>query len=126
MTPLDSIKEGCDGDYTGTLVTKAGVPVPGGQITEVRITYYYLEGSQAGTIINGRNNQKVYGTGSTGEVTIDSNGVMTWALVPNDTPIGDDRLKIEKHRAEFRWVDANGKVGKHVADIPVENLRVAA
>jgi len=119
---LNPAKEGCDALYTAVVRDATGAIVPGGQITGMRLTLYYKGGSMNGQYI--RDYVDVW-TSGTDEIAVDANGVLTFWFKPTDNVIGDDRLTIEVHRAEFRWTTAT-RVGKWWADIPVENFKVAA
>lgn len=121
---LNPAKEGCDALYTAVVRDATGAVVPGGQITGMRLTLYYKGGALNGQYVNSRNYVDVWSSG-TNEVSVDANGVLTFWFKPADNVIGDDRQKIEIHRAEFRWTTAT-RVGKWWVDVPVENFKVAA
>ena len=123
MAALNPAKEGCDALYTAVVRDALGAVVPGGQIVGMRLTLYYKGGTLNGQIVNARNYSDVW-TGGTNEASVGSDGTFTFWFKPADNVIGDDRQKIEVHRAEFRWATST-RIGKWWADIPVENFKVA-
>lgn len=99
-----------------TLVDEDDVPVPASGLTALTLTYYDLDTL---TILNDRQEQDILNANN---VTMDSAGVITWALQQEDTAIVSPALGIEWHRALFTWCWSSGNQGRHEVDIGIENL----
>jgi hypothetical protein len=83
------------------IVDSDEVPVPGTTLTSIALTLY---DEDTGAIINNRDHESVLA----GDVTVDTNGLLTWVLEQADTPILNDKLREEPHVAlfEIAWTAA--------------------
>lgn len=114
-----SVREKTTVKYTATIKDENGTAIPAASLSSLTLTLYNM-GSTARDIINSRDAQNVLNVNN---VTIDSNGIITWSMQPNDNAIIDANKKTERHRAlfVFTW-DAGAKKGTHLVDFDVENL----
>lgn len=112
-----------------TLKDNTGTVVPLASISTVTLTLYdmgtYAPGvSPAVGILNSRDSQNVK---NTNDVTIHpTSGLVTWAMVPDDSVIVTPRRQIERHRAEFHFTTTTGVQLDYQLEIEVLNLRKAA
>lgn len=105
--------------YSFTLKNEAGQPVAAASLTSATLTLYELE---SGTIVNGRSSQNVLNLNN---VTIDSNGLVSWSIQLADVTLLDATRGTEVHRALFlfAWNDGVNAKGKpHEVDLVLQNL----
>lgn len=107
--------------YTGVLRDAAGNPVSSSVLQSFSLTVYEVITQ---TIVNSRNSQDVL---NTNDVTVDTNGLITWYLQKNDNAIvAQTEAPLEIHVAKFvaTWTDVNNKPQQleHEVFIAVQNL----
>ena len=117
----------------GTIQDQTGAVVSASSLTEATLTLYDV---LTGQILNSRDAQDVLGVGSPAEqngVTLygnlqtDTDGStfnFAWLLDPDDNPIVTSRRQLERHRAMFHFVWADGEMLAEF-EIEVVNLRKA-
>ena len=118
---------------TFTILDENGDPVPDSVLTSATLTLFDLltgkaSGSPMQGVINSRGDQDVL---NDNDVTIDGDGLVTWAMQPADNIIVTPRRQIERHRAmfSFAWPGASpGLTGSfdYEFEIEVVNLRKAS
>jgi hypothetical protein len=118
---------------TFTIWDENGDPVPDSILTTAELTLYDLltgkaSGSPMQGVINSRSDQDVL---NDHDVTIDAQGVVTWAMQPEDNIIVTPRRQVERHRAmfSFTWPSASpGRSGSfdYEFEIEVVNMRKAS
>ncbi len=114
----DKILEKTTPKITATIQDENGTAIPAASLTTLTLTLYNREDS-AKTIINSRNAQNVLNANN---VTVDSNGLITWSVQPLDTAILGTASS-ERHRAVFEWTYNSGaKNGKYIIDMTIKNL----
>jgi len=114
---VDVLGEGSSARYTAILKDEAGVLIPVANINTLTLTLFNLKDE---TIINSRNAQDVKNLNN---VTIDSNGLLTWNIQALDTPIVDTTQAFETHRALFSMVwDSSTKQNRWTIDFTIRNL----
>lgn len=116
--------------YTTVLSDESGAVVPGSSLTALTLTLY---DTKSGSVINNRDHQNIL---NTNDVSIDSNGLLTWNLKPADNAIlnpttatspitinGETYQGYETHAAVFHatWSGGN-KAKSHQITIIVANL----
>lgn len=112
------------GTYRGTVVGNDGVtPIPAASLATMVLTLFTVLADGSTTIINGRNHQNVLNANN---VTIDANGLLTWAIQVADTTLVTSTLPFERHQALFEFTTVAGAAGKHPITIVVRNLEQAA
>ena len=112
------------GTYTATVTGNDGVtPVPGASLASITLTLYAIIAAGTVSFINSRDHQNVLNLNN---VTIDGNGLLTWAIQVADTTLVEAALPFERHIALFEWVTATGAAGKHEIILVVKNLSQAA
>lgn len=112
----DPIMEKTTPKITATIQDEDGVAISSANLTTLTLTLYNLSDS---TIINSRSAQNVLNANN---VTVDTNGLMTWSVQTLDTIIVGTS-KYEEHRAVFEWTySAGAKNGKYVIDMSIYNL----
>ena len=106
--------------YTAVLLNELDLPVPVADIVTATLTLYTLVDS-ALTIINGLNASNIK---NVGRGTFDAFGNMAIALIPDDNPVLDPTLVVEKHLMLIQIV-YNGGAGaaRHEVVLPVRNLQ---
>lgn len=114
------VKEGTTSKIVATLLDQDDVPVPGDQLTALKLTLYEQKSK---AIINNRNDQNVL---QQNDVTVDENGILTFKMRVQDNVIVNPRRDVpnEVHVAMFTygWNDGDfGGVGKHECLITVVN-----
>lgn len=82
--------------YQVTLLDEAGAPIPDADLLTLRLTFY--DQDTAG-IINTRTDQDAL---NANDVAV-SNGVVTWSMQVDDTPIVTAGKEHEIHVAEWEW-----------------------
>jgi hypothetical protein len=105
--------------YTAVLKNELEVPVGVTDIVTATLTLYALDANL--TIINGLNasNCKNAGRG-----TIDGSGNIAISLVPDDNPVLDQTLVVEKHLMLLQIVYNGGNgAARHEVVLPVRNLQ---
>ena len=111
--PFFLVNEDSTAIYTAILSDETG-PIPGKDITSINVTLY---DEVSDDIINARDK-------STDNITVNSDGLLTWLLNAADNPILDDKFHEEKHRALFRFSWQGGtKKNEHEVSIFVKNYR---
>ncbi len=118
---------------TFTILDDAGLPVPVSAISVATLTLYDFQTGQIGGspqvgILNNRQDQDVL---NANDVTIDSAGLVTWIMQPEDNIISTERRQIERHRAMFSFTWSIGSptiagASTYECEIEVVNLRKAA
>lgn len=114
--PTHRVKEQQSGLESFTLVDELGVAVPASALTTATLTLSMIP---TGTIVNNRNGQNVLNANN---VTIDGQGVVTWAVQPADMAILDDTRRLEVHRALFIFTWGQNKQLPFEIDFEIENL----
>ncbi len=111
--PFFLVNEDSTAIYTATLSDETG-PIPGTDITSINVTLY---DEVSDDIINARDK-------STDNITVNSDGLLTWLLSAADNPILDDKFHEEKHRAlfQFSW-QGGARKNEHEVSIFVKNYR---
>ena len=113
----DVLSERSSARYTAILKDEAGVVIPAANINTLTLTLFNLKDE---SIINSRSSQNVLNVNN---VTIDSNGLLTWSIQGLDNPIVDNTQAFETHRALFEMVwDSSTKQNKWTIDLTVKNL----
>lgn len=103
--------------YSCTIKDENDTAVPAAQLNTLTLTLYAV---QTGTIINSRSQQNILNANN---VTVNSSGVLTWTMQPNDNIIVNDALDEETHVALFEWTYSSGtKAGKHEVKFVIQNL----
>lgn len=106
--------------YYGFAFTHGGAPLPVTSINTLKLTFYDV---RTDAIINGRDDQDIL---NDNDVTVDVDGVLEWAVQPEDNPIFNTKLRPgarEQHRALFVWTYNGGAdVGIHQVDFLVEQI----
>lgn len=121
-TIFPPIDEGTTPIYTTTLKDEAGLAITGLPFTGARVSYYNMA---TGADINNRNNQNILNANN---VTIDTNGLLTWKLQEADVITTDSGTMppIVQYRAEFvvEWNDISStpRQKTHVIEIPITRL----
>jgi hypothetical protein len=95
----DQLRELASAVINGTITDEDGVALAASDIQGMLVTLY---DDASGSIINNRLRQSVL---NTNQVTIDSNGVLTWTMRPADNVIvGSVSVgEVEQHVAHFEW-----------------------
>ena len=99
---------GATGKFTGTLKDADGAAISNANLLTLALT---LKDGATGETINSRNNQNVLGAaGGSGQnnVTVDSNGALTWSIQTGDTSIHTTGTASEDHIARFVWTFTSG------------------
>lgn len=119
LPPTFEVLERVTSSITGLLVAEDGAtPIPGSTLTTLTATLYVDNAAQ--DIINSRNNQDILGVNGG---SVDEFGILTLTLGPDDNPIVDDALQVERHVLLLQWTWALGaKSGKAQVIITVRNL----
>lgn len=116
-TTFTGLKEKTTHVYTATIKDENGTVVPAASLTTLTLTLY---AKQSGTIINSRSAQNILNANN---VTVNSSGVLTWTMQPDDNAIVNSALLTESHIALFEWTYSSGsKYGKHEIELVVSNL----
>lgn len=102
-------------------------PVPGNTLTAAILTLFDWDTGAAGGsplpgILNGRHQQNVL---NLNDVTIDESGLFTWQVQPDDNVIVTSRRQVERHRAIFLFMWADGQF-PYECEIEVVNLGLAS
>lgn len=112
-----AINELSTGKYTAVIVGNDGVtPLPALTLSTLTLTLY-AETSTGQQVVNGRNIQNVLNANN---VTVDSNGNLTWNIQVGDTTLIES-IAFEIHRAVFAWTWASG-AGNHEVWLNVRRL----
>lgn len=118
-TKIFSVREKTTVKYTAVIKDENGTAIPAASLSALTLTLYNM-GSTARDIINSRTAQNVLNANN---VTVDTDGIITWTMQPDDNQIIDANKKTERHRALFIFTwDAGSKKGTHTVDFDVENL----
>ena len=120
-TPLVyEVREKTTPKYTATITDDNGNALPAASLTTLTLTLYRIDATGATQIINSRNAQNVLNANN---VTIDANGLLTWAVQILDTTLGDATLPFERHIALWTWTwQAGAKTGRHEVILNIQNL----
>lgn len=106
--------------YTATVKDEAGAAIAAASLTTLTLTLYDVDTL---TIINSRTAQNVLNTNN---VTVDSDGLLTWLIQPADNAIVGTRRRAnqyEKHVALFEYTWSSGtKASKHEVILEVRQL----
>ena len=114
-----AIDEKETGQYTASVVGNDGVtPLPGATLSTLTLTLYVIKADGTDGIVNTRDNQNVLNANN---VTVDANGLLTWAIQTADTAL-IEVIPFERHIALFQWTWPSG-AGKHEVVFIVRNLR---
>ncbi len=110
--------------YTATVKDDAGVALPAASLTTLTLTLYVINADGTTTIVNSRNAQNVLNVNN---VTVDTNGLVTWSVQVADTTFVDATLPFERHIARFDWTWSSGsKTGRHEVVLNVQNLTLVS
>jgi hypothetical protein len=112
------LQERTSATYRATLVDDDGLPLVPAQISDLRLT---LWNAGDGTVINGWETVPVGPA-----ATVSPEGVLEWAITPDDTPVLDPTVAYERHIARFDFSFGAGRRGRHEVELRVENLRRVA
>ena len=115
--PVYAVTEKTSVQYTATLKDETGAAVPLAALGTLTLTLYNVS---SGAILNGRNAQNVLN--ANGVTVHATSGLLTWTLDPLDSPILDDTLNEELHRALFRATWSTTKGANWEVDFLVNNL----
>ena len=91
---------------TFNLVDRFGDPIVYSSLSTVQLSVYYLNTRLStsdrfhGQYINSRESQNIKNTNN---VTISTNGTLSWYIQPADTAMLDEDAKRELHVARFEW-----------------------
>lgn len=98
-------KEMQSGIYGATLTDENGHTISSGTLSSFTITLY---DKLSRVIINSRNAQNAL---NANQVTLDTNGIVTWVWLPLDMPVLNSNREIEEHVALFtaKWTDGAGR-----------------
>ncbi len=112
------IKEKQTGIYSFTMQDEAGNAIPAASLTSLTLTVYSV---LSGDIVNSRNGQNVLNANN---VTVSSQGVVTWTQQIADVTILNDALAEETHRClfVFAWSSGTPRSFPHEIDLVIENL----
>jgi hypothetical protein len=114
---MDPVNEHSSAVYTATLTDQSGAALAASMLTAVTLTLY---DKASDTILNERDGQDVL---NANDVTIDENGVLTWAMQPADNVIVNQARKTpEVHVALWMFAWATGHY-HHAAEIEVVPLK---
>lgn len=93
------------GIYTAVLRDESGAVLSSGAISSFTLTLYDVN---TGTVINGRSAQNIL---NDNQVTVDSQGQVTWTWLPLDMQILNPNRQQEDHIALFvvKWVDLQSR-----------------
>ena len=117
-TIIDTILEKTTPVIKGTLKDENGAAIPAASLTTLTLTLYSMAGIKP--IINARQDQNVLNTNN---VTVDSNGLLTWSLQEADTAIQATTIvNLETHRAVFAWGYGTAKKGRYIIEHTIQNL----
>jgi hypothetical protein len=109
----DSVPESGSARLTAVLRDEAGDPVPGASLASATLTLFNRITSD---IINGWDESDIL-------ASVDSDGVLTVDLGPDDNPISTAGRALEWHVARIRYAwDGGDKQGFHEMHFPVVNL----
>lgn len=92
-----AVRESTAHKLTFTIYDEDGAPVPSSNLASLTLTLHLAETDE---IVNSRNAQDVLNTNN---VTVDVNGLVTWAVQPSDTTFLYASRKYEDHIALFEW-----------------------
>lgn len=112
-----SLREKCTGKFTGQLLDHNGASIPGTLLDSLTLSLFVL-GNET-TYVNNRNNQDVLNKNN---VTVDSDGVLTWDIQVGDTAILGVGAR-ETHRALFKWTWETSKAGNAEFDLVITNVK---
>lgn len=105
--------------YTATILDDDGVAIPASALVSLTLTLYVSKTDGTTGIVNSRNAQNVL---NLNDVTVDSNGLLTYSLQVADTTLVE-ALPFERHIALWEWTWASGsKAGKHEVVFNIQNL----
>lgn len=111
---------------TGELVDEADNPLTTAEVSSVLFTLYNLD-ETGSPVINTRNGVQVLvgATSTTGEFSIDAQGIFRMKLAVNDMPIVVASRSVERHVAQFlfTWLDNQSvsRTGLLIVHINVKN-----
>jgi hypothetical protein len=115
----DPINERTSAIIQADLIGDSGAPVAGATLTTLTLS---LIDAYSGSVLNGRNAQNVL---NQNDVTIDSQGHLTWSMRPADNVIVKDSAPFETHRAIFQGTWSGGAKGfTAVIEFRVNNVQV--
>lgn len=111
------INEGTTAIYTANLVDEAGVAIP---LENIDILTLTLCNKNDFSIINNRSQQNIL---NNNDVTVDSNGLITWNMQPEDNVIVSSKIEyghLETHIIFFEWEwDNSNKKGNYETRIDI-------
>lgn len=103
--------------FSARLRDQNGDAISVDDLTTLTLTYY---NKASGARINSRDGQDIL---NDNDVTVDSEGVVTWNMQVDDTPILDDVRFEEDHIALFRWTWSSGTMaGSAEITIKIQNI----
>lgn len=104
--------------YTATITDETGMPLPASSLSTLTLSLYVIRADGTITYINSRQSQNVLNANN---VTVDSNGLVTWAIQVADTTL-IDALPFERHLALWSWTWPTNRAGKHELVLTVKHL----
>lgn len=122
LIPTFKGNERTAGTYTCTIKDGTGTAIPAASLTGLTLT---LEDVDTGTIINSRSAQSVLNENN---VTVDSDGLLTWQIQPADMAIVGTipHGSTELHRFTFKFSYSSSLTAYVVRDIRVVSLSRAS
>lgn len=119
MPNIFSVKEKSTVKYTATIKDETGAAIPAANLSSLVLTLWNMS-DPLKAVINSRSAQNVLNANN---VTVDSNGLVTWTMQPADNAIQITTNRVERHRALFVFTWASGaKQGAHEVDFDVLNI----
>lgn len=112
--------------WTGTLKDESGAVVPGSAMDSMTFSLYYKASpSSTPVIVNSRSGQDALGSGSgANQVTIDSEGKITWSPLEADTlPLSVIPSTLKAWSYTFRF-DIHVGVKRYIFEFPLPLSRV--
>lgn len=109
--------------YTATITDDAGVALPAANLTTLTLSLYVIKSDGTIAYVNTRTSQNVLNTNN---VTVDTNGLLTWSVQVADTTLVE-ALSYERHIALFTWTWSSGaKTGRHELVLTVKHLQTVS
>lgn len=105
--------------FSADLVREDGTAISKDILATLKLTLYDVITKE---IINGRNKQPIL---DANDVTVDTEGRLTWDLQSEDTEMVNSGLVKERHRALFEWTWPPGptaRYGNAQVDFVIRNL----
>jgi hypothetical protein len=116
----DIVLQGTSAVFTMLLKKEDDSVLGVSELAYLRLSYFDKETQ---SIINNRDEQNSLNVNN---VTVDSDGLVTWTMQILDSVIIDNRKELERHRAIFEWSWGVGKVAKHEIEFDVGNTGMSS